>query len=92
MSKIGGFKKMNWFPKQSAWNEQLSARAKRREMVTRFREDAAQLAGAFTNAMNNQIGNVGEIAARQAQARLQNEAKARMAEMQKQYERFNKLV
>lgn len=92
MSKVSGFKKMNWFPKQSAWNEQLRARAKRREMVTQFREDAAILASAFTSAMTNEIGNVGEIAARQAQTRIQNEAKARLAEMEKQYERFNKLV
>lgn len=58
-----GFKKMNWLPKQSAWNEHIQRVAKRRTMVRAFEQQAQLLANGFQNAFSIQItGHVDNVA------------------------------
>ncbi|GGA44922.1 hypothetical protein [Pelagibacterium lentulum] len=92
MSTVGGYKKMNWNSKQPAWKEFEIARARRRNAIKQFQAQSDALAYAFSNAFNNQINGVGEVAAMTAQARLNK----RVAEMQKSmeanYAKLDKLV
>lgn len=87
-----GFKKMNWFPKQSAWKEMEAARIKRRQMVEEFQERSAALAAGFQKAASLQIQGVGELAAQSAQSRLQAKAREMQAELEEKYASLSKLV
>lgn len=78
-----GFKKMNWMPKQSAWNEHLQKLAKRRTMMREFESQNVQLANAFANAFDSQITANTEHVARTAVDRVIAEGKKKADEMQK---------
>ncbi len=92
MASVSGFKKMNWFPKQSAWREMEAVRVKRRQAMEDFTANSNALAARFQATANLQIQGVGEIAARSAQTRLQERANEMRAELEKQYASMSKLV
>lgn len=92
MATVSGFKKMNWFPKQSAWTEMEAARIKRRQMMDDFAASSNALAAGFQAAASIQIQGVGELAAQSAQARLQAKAKEMQAELEQKFAAFSKLA
>lgn len=81
-----GFRKMNWFPKETAWNQAIAQRAKRREMMDGYRQDTQVLAGSFGAAFSHQIRAVGEVTAQLVQARLQKDFDERRAQMHASYQ------
>ncbi|WP_404402680.1 hypothetical protein [Pelagibacterium halotolerans] len=92
MSSVGGYyKKMNWFPKPSAWDQMEAARLKRKEMIADFQAQSQALMSGFQAAANIQIQGIGELAAQGAQTRLQAEVDARRKELEKQYAKFDGL-
>jgi len=92
MSSVAGFKKMNWFPKVSAWKSMETHRLKRKEMMAAFQEDSQALAAGFAQASALQIQSVGEIASMNAQSRLQAKAEEMKAEMDAKLAQFDKLA
>ncbi|MCD7060332.1 hypothetical protein [Pelagibacterium xiamenense] len=82
---------MNWFPKQSAWDEMEAARLKRKEMISSFQSQSQALVAGFQAAANIQIQGIGELAAQSAQSRLQAELDARRKELEERYAKFDKL-
>jgi hypothetical protein len=87
-----GFKKMNWYPKPSAWKQHVAQRQKRAENVRAFQAQSNALANSFANAMYNQIQGVGEVAAQTAQSRLQKQMDDMRKELEKAYSSFDKLA
>lgn len=87
-----GFKKMNWFPKQSAWKEMEVARIKRRQMMEDFQAKSQALAYGFQAAANIQIQGIGDLASQSAQARMQAKVKEMQAKLEDKYASFSKLV
>lgn len=86
-----GFKKMNWMPKKSAWQEMQLAKQKR--MASAERIDRINMAASgFQSAQMMQIQGVGELAAQNAQSRLQAQVKEMQAELEKRYASFSKLA
>ncbi|WP_196257959.1 hypothetical protein [Pelagibacterium limicola] len=58
-----GFKKMNWSPKPTAWNEHIQKLARRRSMMRDFQRKNDILVNAFANTFNYQISaNVDNVA------------------------------
>lgn len=92
MAGVSGFKKMNWFPKQSAWQEVEAQRLKRREMMEDFQASSNALAAGFQAAANLQIQGIGELAAQSAQSRLEAKAKEMQAELEAKFASVSKLV
>ncbi|WMT89668.1 hypothetical protein [Pelagibacterium sp. H642] len=92
MAGVSGFKKMNWAPKQSAWEEMQAARAKRRQNMEDFMARSNALAAGFQRAATLQIQGIGELAAQNAQARLQAKAKEMQAELEAKFASISKLV
>lgn len=90
--EIGGFRKMNWFPKEPAWKALERARAKRREMIADFNMRSYNLAAAFNAAFTNRIGGEGDLAAQTAVSRLQTDLKTRADQLEKNIGAINKLV
>jgi predicted secreted protein len=77
-----GFKKMNWMPKQSAWNEHIQKLAKRRTMMRAFERQNNALINAFANTFDYQIhANVDNVA-RTAADRIIAEGKKKAEELQ----------
>lgn len=91
MYRVGQYKSMNWFPKQSDWDGMESARLKRREMVASFQQSSRVLAAGFQAAANIQIRGVGELAAMGVQSRLQAEVDARREKLEERYAQFDGL-
>ena len=87
-----GFKKMNWFPKPSAWTQMETARLKRRQMIDDFRAETSALSAAFQTAQTMQIQGVGDLAVKSVQSRLQARAKEMRADFDQQYARISKLA
>lgn len=87
-----GFKKMNWFAKPSAYQQMEAARLKRRKMMDDFRASTAMLAAGFETAQAMQIQGVGELAAQNAQSRLQAKVKDMEERLSKQFESVSKLA
>lgn len=77
-----GFKKMNWMPKQSAWNEHLQKLAKRRTMMRAFEQQNNNLLNAFANTFNFQITAHVDNVARTAADRIIAEGKKQAEELQ----------
>jgi len=89
---VSGFKKMNWFPKPSAWKSMETHRLKRKDMMAVFQQNTQSLTAGFARANALQIQNIGEIAAMNAQARLQAKADEMKAQMEARFAEVNKLV
>lgn len=81
MTKIG-FKKMNWFPRQSAWNEHAQKLAKRRAMMREFEKQNLNLVNSFANVFEFQISSTSEHVARTAVDRVVKEGEKKAKEMQ----------
>ena len=78
-SAVTGFKKMNWLPKQSAWDEMEAARLKRREMMQEFQASSSALASGFQ-------------AAQGVQARMDAKVKEMQAKLEERYTSFSKIA
>ena len=91
-SAVTGFKKMNWLPKQSAWDEMEAARLKRREMMQEFPASSSALASGFQAAQTMQIQGVGELAAQGVQARMDAKVKEMQAKLDERYTSFSKIA
>lgn len=92
MSTVGGFKKMNWFARPSAWKQMEAARLKRQQMARDFQSQSNALMSGFQKAANLQIQGVGDLAAQGVQARLEAKAKEMQKELEKKYAQFSKLA
>lgn len=92
MASVSGFKKMNWLPQPSAWEAAEAARLKRRQMMDDFAAQSSALAAGFQAAANMQIQGIGELAAQNAQSRLEAKAKEMQAKLEEQYASFSKLA
>ncbi len=77
-----GFKKMNWMPKQSAWNEHLQKLAKRRTMMREFEKQNNALVNAFANTFTFQITAHVDNVARTAADRIIAEGKKKAEVLQ----------
>lgn len=72
---------LNWFPKQSAWQEYQQKRAKRREIAERMSADRDLVSTSIAVARDNQIYGRAELAAKAAAARVSAEAKNKLAKL-----------
>ena len=79
---------MNWFPKESAWNELQEQKAKRREMVQEFQEKNQSLANSLGSVFANQISGNAENITRTAVDRIQKQAAEKRAEVLKKLDTF----
>lgn len=79
MTQIG-FKKMNWMPKPSAWNEHLQKLAKRRTMMREFERQNNALINSFANTFSFQITSSVDNVARTAADRIIAENKKKTEE------------
>lgn len=86
-----GYKKMNWVPKRSAWQDIQLAKQRRQASVDRI-ERMNMAAYGFQTAQTMQIQGVGELASQSAQSRLQEKVKEMQAELEKTYANFSKLA
>lgn len=86
-----GFKKMNWMPKKSAWQEMQLAQQRRQQSADRI-DRMNMAASGFQRAQMMQIQGVGELAAQNAQSRLQAQVKEMQAQLEKRFEGFSKLA
>jgi hypothetical protein len=72
-------KRLNWSAKPSAWEQVQSWKEKRAAMREQFAAASAAAGAGFAAAWTNQITGLGELAAQQANARMQAESGARAA-------------
>lgn len=66
--------------RQTAWQQSIALREKRREMAQRFLNDSLALGTAINTTWSNQISGRAELAAKAAANRVTAEARAKMAE------------
>ena len=71
-------KRLNWAPKTTTWQQAQVWREKRAAMREQFMANSEAASARFGNAQTNQIAGVGDLAARQANARMQAAAQARI--------------
>lgn len=91
MTSVGGFKKMNWLPKRSAWQEMQLA--KQRRQVSAERIDRMNMAASgFQAATTMQIQGVGELAAQTAQSRLHAKVEEMSKKLEESYANISKLA
>lgn len=91
MSNSIGFKKMNWMPKRSAWQDMQLAKQRRQASAERI-ERMNMAAAGFQAAQTMQIQGIGELAAQSAQSRLQAKVKEMQSELESKYASISKLV
>lgn len=80
MAQQIGFKKMNWMPKASAWNEHIQKLTKRRTMMRAFENQNNTLINAFATISNFQITAHVDNVARTAADRIIAEGKKKVDE------------
>lgn len=80
---MAGLKKINWFPKQSAFKHMESWREKRRVANESYLNSNAETANAFTGAFINQTSGMAELAAKAAAKRVIEQTQAKFAELDK---------
>jgi len=91
MASVTGFKKMNWLPKRSAWQEMQLAKQRREAAAERI--DRMNMAAAgFQTAATMQIQGIGELATQSAQTRLQAKVKEMQAKLENTYANISKLA
>lgn len=86
-----GFKKMNWMPKKSAWQEMQLAKQKREQSNARIARMNAASSG-FQAAQTMQIQGIGDLATQSAQSRMENQVKQMRAKLEERMAGLSKLV
>jgi hypothetical protein len=86
-----GFKKMNWMPKKSAWQEMQLAKQKRQQSNDRIERMNAVSYG-FQAAQTMQIQGVGELATRGVQARMDAKVKEMQAKLDDRMNTLSKIA
>lgn len=82
-----GFKKMNWAPKASAWDEHVKRRARQRKMIREFVRQQEALAHAFQSAAHRQLTGRVENVARTATDRIIAESRKQLEAKMDQFNR-----
>jgi hypothetical protein len=78
----GTIKKMNWSRTMTAWEAMSGWRAKRKAFQEKYEANMQNAVSQLQTAWNDVGFNVGEIAAKRAVKRMQDEAKAKQEKMQ----------
>ena len=75
---MAAIKKMNWVKTRSTYQSMQVWREMRRVAQEEFSARMNAATNAFSNAFSNQINGIGELAAKQALARIGSEAQAKI--------------
>lgn len=73
-----GFRKMNWLPQRSTWEEMQLARAKRQKMLAEFQQRSQNLINTFANITTAQINGSVDNVAKTASDRIIAEGQAKV--------------
>jgi hypothetical protein len=79
-----GFKRFNYFPTPTAWQQTIGWRRRRLEADLRIQEQIEPIRTALANAQASQISGVTEITLTIANARIQKEAAAKVAKLREE--------
>ena len=75
---------LNWLPRQSAYDEAVSLRAKRKAAAEDFISTQSTLADTFSGLQSDAVSGLGDIVARAAQARISQASADQAAALQQQ--------
>ncbi|WP_417585230.1 hypothetical protein [Pelagibacterium sp.] len=90
-STISTFKKMNWVPKKSAWQEMQLAKQRRQQSSDRIERMNAASYG-FQAAQTMQIQGIGQLASQSAQSRLEGQVKAMQEKLTQRMNALSKIA